>query len=455
MPRIFISYRREESELITGRIYDHLASHFGHHNVFRDLDSILFGVDFRKNISEAVGNCDVLVVMIGEQWLTVRHREGTKQGQRRLDDPNDFVRIEVGSALARGIPVIPVLVDGARMPGEPELPEGLQELAYRNATEVGSGRDFRDHVVRLIRGIEGAAPSGRALAGWKAILKALTADPAQRYATAAALAPELRHYFARPRRLALAAGAVAALLLLGVATWLIVAATRGASPGVGGAPRPSTESSASLPLKGRNESSRAAPIRYQGQVDVRVERDKQLLRLNQPGALPMRQDDKFRIEGQIDPPAYVYVVWVDPAHDVTPVYPWDAAKGWGSRPAKEERVGRVSLPPNAGERYTAPEAKPGVATVVLLASPTPFAISDLALKEWFEGLHDLPLPAGGKKAAVWFDDYVEVRDPDRPRTFGVIGSDDPFARWQGQLQQVFGDKAAFQTAVSFARTAGK
>jgi hypothetical protein len=109
MPRIFISYRREDSELITGRIDDHLASHFGRRNVFRDLDSILPGVDFRTNISETVGNCDVQLVMIGPQWLTVSHREGARQGQRRLDDPDDLVRIEVESALARGIPVIPVL----------------------------------------------------------------------------------------------------------------------------------------------------------------------------------------------------------------------------------------------------------------------------------------------------------------------------------------------------------
>jgi hypothetical protein len=199
----------------------------------------------------------------------------------------------------------------------------------------------------------------------------------------------------------------------------------------------------------------AAPVRYRGRVDVLIERDGKLLRLNAPGALPMRKSDKFRVEGRVDPPAYLYLIWVDPGHDVTPVYPWDATKGWGSRPAKEEPVGRLSLPSDAGKRYTAPDAKPGVATIVLLASPAPLDLSDSALKECFEGLPDLPLPAGGERAAVWFDNYVEAEDPDRARTFGVVGSADPFAQWQGRLQKAIGGKAAFQTAVSFARTGGK
>lgn len=152
--KIFISYRREDSEDITGRIYDRLEQRFGRDNVFHDIDTIPLGVDFRMHLDQAVGQCDVLLVIIGEDWLDVRHPTGPKQNQRRLDDPADFVRIEIGSALARDIPVIPVLVGKMRMPGEDELPEALQPLAYRNATEVRSGRDFRDHVDRLIRGIE-------------------------------------------------------------------------------------------------------------------------------------------------------------------------------------------------------------------------------------------------------------------------------------------------------------
>ncbi len=153
MPRIFISYRREDSEHITGRIHDRLGPHFGSDNVFIDIDTIPFGVDFRKHLDQAVSQCDVLLVVIGEKWLEVRHRDGPRQGTRRLDDTSDFVRIEIQSALARGIPVIPVLVGRAGMPTEQDLPDGLKDLAYRNAVEVRSGRDYNDQVERLIRGV--------------------------------------------------------------------------------------------------------------------------------------------------------------------------------------------------------------------------------------------------------------------------------------------------------------
>jgi hypothetical protein len=242
----------------------------------------------------------------------------------------------------------------------------------------------------------------------------------------------------------IATAAVAAALLAAIGGWLVAH-----PPWHDTVPGPAAEGNPSR-----------TPVRYRGQVDVLVEREDQdgkvrLLRLNEPGALPLRQTDKFRVEGRAEPPAYLYVVWVDPGHDVTPIYPWDATKGWGSRPAKEEKVGRVSLPPNAGKRYTAPDAKPGVATMVLFARPTPLDVPDEEVRRWFEGLPDLPLPPSGTKAAVWFDDYVEVRDPDRPRTFGEVGADDAFARWQGQLQKVLGHRASFETAASFARTGGK
>jgi formylglycine-generating enzyme required for sulfatase activity len=154
MPKIFISYRREDSEHIVGRIYDRLGPHFGRDNVFMDIDTIPFGVDFRKHLNQAVSQCDVLLAVIDRLWLDVQHRDGPRRGQRRLDDPADFVRIEIEAALARDIPVVPVLVGGGVMPREEDLPNGLKELAYRNAAEVRSGRDFHDHLERLIRGIE-------------------------------------------------------------------------------------------------------------------------------------------------------------------------------------------------------------------------------------------------------------------------------------------------------------
>ena len=154
VPKIFISYRRDDTEHITGRMYDRLKGHFGDDSVFIDIDNMPLGVDFREHLQKAVGQCDILLAVIGDSWLEVSHREGPKAGQRRLDDLGDFVRIEVQAALDRGIPVIPVLVAKATMPGEEMLPQPLQRLAYRNATEVRSGRDFHVHMDRLVRGIE-------------------------------------------------------------------------------------------------------------------------------------------------------------------------------------------------------------------------------------------------------------------------------------------------------------
>lgn len=148
MPRIFISYRRADSGMFTGRIHDQLKASFGANNVFRDMYNIPAGSDFRSVINEAVGSTDVCLVIIGHQWLTVTDA----QGKRRLDDPNDFVRIEVESALKNPrTRVIPVLVDNAVMPVADELPASLAELAYRNAVKVRTDPDFPHDMGILIR----------------------------------------------------------------------------------------------------------------------------------------------------------------------------------------------------------------------------------------------------------------------------------------------------------------
>jgi hypothetical protein len=153
MPKIFVCYRREDSEGVTGRLYDRLAAHFGRAAIFMDVDTIPFGVDFREHLDQAVRQCDVLLAVIGDRWLESRPASGANQ-DRRLDDPADFVRIEIQAGLARKVPVIPVLVGRAAMPSERQLPPELADLAYRNAAEVRSGPDFHNHVDRLIRGIE-------------------------------------------------------------------------------------------------------------------------------------------------------------------------------------------------------------------------------------------------------------------------------------------------------------
>ena len=149
MPKVFISYRREHTLAIAGRIDDRLQAAYGRPSVFRDISTIPPGVDFRQHISDAVSQCEALIALIGTQWL-----EASQGGLKRLDDPSDFVRIEIEAALTRGVPVVPVLVDGAAMPLEKDLPPSLSALAYRNAVKVDSGVDFHQHMDRLVRGLD-------------------------------------------------------------------------------------------------------------------------------------------------------------------------------------------------------------------------------------------------------------------------------------------------------------
>jgi formylglycine-generating enzyme required for sulfatase activity len=150
MSQVFISYRRDDSADAAGRIYDRLVQCFGRDNVFKDVDDIPPGVDFRAVISEAVGRCQVLLAVIGRDWLEIVG----PSGKRRLDDPRDFVRLEIEAALSRGILVIPVLVGRAGMPGEERLPESLRPLAFRNAVEVRRDPDFHHDVDRLARHLD-------------------------------------------------------------------------------------------------------------------------------------------------------------------------------------------------------------------------------------------------------------------------------------------------------------
>jgi hypothetical protein len=131
MTRIFVSYRRSDAPGHAGRIYDGLIARFAPENVFRDLDTMEPGVDFGEIIEDTVAQCDAMVVVIGPRWLDA---EGG--GTRRLDNPDDWVRLEVAAALTRRVPVLPILVQGAAMPAPPELPDDVRELARRNALEL-------------------------------------------------------------------------------------------------------------------------------------------------------------------------------------------------------------------------------------------------------------------------------------------------------------------------------
>jgi hypothetical protein len=133
---IFISYRRDDSEGEAGRLFDDLTREFGSKNVFMDVAGIRPGVDFVKAIEANVADCGVLLAIIGPTWATISNAGGL----RRLDDPSDFVVLEIASALKREVPVIPVLVHGAKMPTQDQLPESLKSFSHRNSVELSHAR---------------------------------------------------------------------------------------------------------------------------------------------------------------------------------------------------------------------------------------------------------------------------------------------------------------------------
>ena len=130
--KIFVSYRRSDASGYAGRLFDRLSAHFGEKNIFMDVEDLDLGVDFHEALEKAVSACDLLIALIGRQWLNIKD----EKGQRRLDDPGDFVRIEIAAALNRDIRVIPILVQDARMPETSDLPEVLQRLTRFNGMEI-------------------------------------------------------------------------------------------------------------------------------------------------------------------------------------------------------------------------------------------------------------------------------------------------------------------------------
>ena len=147
--KIFINYRREDSIGTAGRLYDRLVQAFETNNLFMDVDQIPAGVDFVSYLSAQVAVCDVFLTIIGPNWLDLRD----ESGGRRIDSPDDFVAIEIATALERNILVIPILIDGARMPKVNELPDALKPLARRQALELRHtqfGRDANALIAKVI-----------------------------------------------------------------------------------------------------------------------------------------------------------------------------------------------------------------------------------------------------------------------------------------------------------------
>jgi hypothetical protein len=153
---IFISYRRSDTEGEAGRLFDDLSSRFSEQAVFMDVDAIKPGRDFRKAIEESIHSCSVVLAMIGQQWLAAVD----ELGHRRLDDEKDYLRLEIASALQRDIPVVPVLVRGAKMPRADQLPLDIQELAYRNGVELTHAR-WKSDLQVLARALEPYLSEGK------------------------------------------------------------------------------------------------------------------------------------------------------------------------------------------------------------------------------------------------------------------------------------------------------
>ena len=144
--KIFISYRRDDSSYVTDRIYEHIARYYDQKDVFRDVESIDAGTDFRITLTRAVQQCNAVLAVIGSRWLTM----ADSTGQRRLWNPDDYVRIEIETALARGIPLIPLLIEGVAIPRTDELPPTLSELPSRQYVTVRKDPDFEQDMERLI-----------------------------------------------------------------------------------------------------------------------------------------------------------------------------------------------------------------------------------------------------------------------------------------------------------------
>jgi hypothetical protein len=217
MRAIFISYRREDAEGQAGRLFDDLTAHFGEEAVFMDVAGIAPGRDFRRVIDEHVASCGVLLAVIGKGWIDATN----ETGMRRLEDPADFVRLETVSALKRDIPVIPVLVHGARMPRPEQLPRDLAELAYRNGVELTHARwesDVQVLIKALSPYVESLQKKAGDMNGVAAKQESAAAAPATPGAGAARLESEdaLVSAFSDTRKsLATTIAAVTAMLVIG------------------------------------------------------------------------------------------------------------------------------------------------------------------------------------------------------------------------------------------------
>jgi hypothetical protein len=171
-PRVFISYRREDSGGHAGRLYDALVARFGAERVFMDVDAIPLGAVFADVIEDEVARCDVLIAMIGHDWVSIKGPDR----QRRLDNPADFVRLEISAALKRDVSVIPTLVQGAQMPRSDKLPDDISALAGRNGIQLRDD-SWASGVAQLVKAIESLAGPQRVAGGQRPSADASPSSP--------------------------------------------------------------------------------------------------------------------------------------------------------------------------------------------------------------------------------------------------------------------------------------
>jgi len=217
--RIFISYRRQDSAYPAGWLYDRLAERFGPEQIFKDVDSIELGDDFVETITNAVGSCDILLALIGQEWLDAAGSDGS----RRLSDPDDFVRLEIEAALKRKVLLIPILVEGALMPRGDQLPPSIAPMVRRQALELSPNR-FRadterllDVMERTLADIQDEQPGEPAVDAPAEVPAELTAEAPAEGPAKAEPKPKPPGSPAIPRRALLGAGAAVAAVAAVVA----------------------------------------------------------------------------------------------------------------------------------------------------------------------------------------------------------------------------------------------
>jgi formylglycine-generating enzyme required for sulfatase activity len=218
--KLFISYRRDDGAGHAGRVRDRLEREFGADLLFMDVDAVPLGLNFVKVLRDEVAKCDVLLAVIGPNWGDLLD----KHGHRRLDDPSDFVRIEIAAALLRDIPVIPVLLDGAEVPKAENLPDELRELAVRNGLYLHHA-SFHSDLDRLVAGLRGPLGGTVGPAGQR-----IGFDTAARAAAVQTAAPSPRASWLRPVAVTLGAVVVLAGAIFAVIAVRHTPATRSAPP---------------------------------------------------------------------------------------------------------------------------------------------------------------------------------------------------------------------------------